>query len=555
MLTKLSIRNYALIDTLNLDFAPGLTIITGETGAGKSIMLGALSMLLGARADTKVIADPSAKSVVEAKFADVDELLRDSFEVHQLDWIPEETIVRREISANGRSRAFINDSPVNLQTLSEITASLIDIHSQHSTLMLSRSASQLQILDAFGGNSALLADYRKEFNAYRELHAAIRRRREEIESNRKNQAILAFQLEQLDKLNPKPGELESIEKEFDILSDADEIRERLGSAYTSLDGSEMSALSNVADAIEALRAVDFSLFTAEGEENPAIGERLAQTVIEIKDISESLRTFMEKVNSDPARLSVISQRMQQLYEAEKYFKIAEKDGLVRLRESLRSQLDSIGNGDSDLAEMEGEARRCARQLKMKANALSERRAAAAAELSKALTATATPLGLPNLNFEIFLATGKLSADGQDQVEFLCAFNKNQEPMPMAKVASGGEMSRLMLSVKSVMASRMKLPTVIFDEIDTGVSGEIADKMGGMMAGMSGSMQVISITHLPQVAAKGDAHLFVYKEDSESRTVSNVRVLTPDERVHEIARMISGSTLTPEALKAAKALLR
>lgn len=553
MLSRLSIRNYALIESLQLDFPAGLTIITGETGAGKSIMLGALSLLLGARADSRVIADPAAKSVVEARFTSLAPSLSSVFDRYQLDWDPEEAIVRREISANGRSRAFINDSPVNLQALSEVVSSLVDIHSQNSTYSLMTQRKQLEVIDAFAGNGALLEDYHRDFEEYRRLHIAIRRRREQLESDRRNMAIIAFQLEQLDKLDPKPGELERIEKEFDILSDADEIRERLGAAYNSLEVADISVLSLLSETVDNLRHVDFSLFSTPDSDDD-IMERLSQVEIELKDISETLRDYYESVDSDPVRLSRISKRMQQLYEAEKYFKISEKDGLVKLRESLRKQADSVGSGDSDLAEMEADARRKARELKMKANTLSERRREGAGAFARLLTEVATPLGLPNLNFEVAVTQGKLSSDGQDTVEFLCGFNKNQTPQPISKVASGGELSRLMLSVKCIMAGRMEMPTVIFDEIDTGVSGEIADKMGDMMRTMAEGKQVIAITHLPQVAAKGIAHFYVYKEDSESRTVSSVRKLSPDDRLREIARMISGSTVTPEALGAAKTLL-
>lgn len=555
MLSRLTIRNYALIESLSLDFREGLSIITGETGAGKSIMLGALSLLLGARAESRVISDPSSKSIVEARFSDVAQDLKSLFDEYQLDWDPAETIVRREISASGRSRAFINDSPVNLQILSEIVSRLIDIHSQHSTLSLSSGRSQLDVIDAFADNASLLDDYHKSFAEYRRLHSSIRQRREQLESDRRNMAIIAFQLEQLDKLDPKPGELESIEKEFDILSDADEIRERLGAAYGRLALYDSSALASISEAMEHLHHVDFSLFSsAEDSASLAIMERLVQVEVELKDISESLRGYYESINSDPERLDFVSKRMQQLYEAEKYFKITEKDGLVKLRKSLKAQAESVGSGDSELAAMETEARRKARELKMMANTLSQRRAEAAAEFSSLLMETATPLGLPNLHFEVSLSQTKLGADGQDLVEFMCSFNKNQVLQPISKVASGGELARVMLAVKRIMASHMDMPTIIFDEIDTGVSGEIADKMGEMMRSMSNGKQVLTITHLPQVASKGRSHYYVYKEDSESRTISNVRLLSDDERMREIARMISGSSVTPEALEAARSLL-
>lgn len=554
MLTRLSIKNYALIDDLSLDFTSGLTIITGETGAGKSIMLDALSLLLGARADTKAIADESTKSVVEAKFSNIDPALKELFENSQLDWIPEETIVRREITSYGRSRAFVNDSPVNLTILAEITSRLVDIHSQHSSVALSKVSSQLKIIDSFAGNSDLLGQYRGVYEEYRVLHSKIMRRKEEIESSRKNHAIMAYQLEQLDKLNPKRGELETIEKEFDILSDADEIRSRLQEASCLVEGNEVSLMQTLGRMIDILRNVDFSLFSTSDTLDISIPDRLAEVAVEVKDISETLRGYLERVESDPGRLAKISARMQQLYEAEKYFKISQTDGLVELRESLRNQLSALDSGDSDLAEMENEARRLARRLKALGSELTEVRRKASEVFSESLVKSAMPLGLPNLRFEVSITPGKLGRDGQDKIEFLCSFNKNQEPQPLGAVASGGEMSRLMLSAKNVMASKMSLPTVVFDEIDTGVSGEIADRMGEMMADMSESMQVLTITHLPQVAAKGKSHFKVYKTDSESRTVTHVRSLDKNERVEEIAGMLSGSTLTQQALKAAKALM-
>ncbi len=554
MISRLSIRNYALIDTLSLDFPEGLSIITGETGAGKSIMLGALSLLLGARAEARVISDPAMKSVVEARFTDLSPALEEVFERNQLDWDPQEAIVRREISANGRSRAFVNDSPVNLQTLAEVTSQLVDIHSQHSSYSLMQPKRQMEVIDAFAGIGELLSTYRREFNAYRHLYSTIKRRKEKLEADRKNMAVITFQLEQLDKLNPKPGELEAVEKEFDILSDADEIREHLGAAYSLLEASERSALSQLSGVAEHLGSVDFNLFASD-DSAPGLDERLEQVVIELRDIAETIREHYDSVDTDPERLERVSNRMQQLYEAERNFKITEKDGLVKLRESLRQQAEAVNGGDADLAELEEEARGKARALKKLANDITERRTQASVAFAELLSATAMPLGLPNLNFEVSISKVKLGADGQDSLEFLCAFNKNQTPQPISKVASGGELSRLMLSIKCIMAERMDMPTVIFDEIDTGVSGEIADRMGEMMRDMSRGKQVLSITHLPQVAAKGDAHFYVYKEDSDSRTISNVRRLSPDERLNEIARMISGSSLTPEALEAARSLIK
>lgn len=554
MLSKVIIKNYALIDRLELEFLPGFYIITGETGAGKSIMLGALGLLLGARAETRVIADKSAKSVVEAKFSNVPESLRPVFDEFQLDWDPDETILRREISASGRSRAFVNDSPVNLQQLQAIASRLIDIHSQHGNLSLMNPAAQLETIDAFCGNAPLLETHRRLFAEYREMVREIRRRREEIENVRKNQAIIAFQLEQLDKLDPHPGELERIEREFDILSDADEIRENLSLALNLLQSADDSVLPSLQEAAAALDHVDFSLFESQDDPALSIPTRIREAAVEIKDIAETIAHYADGVASDPVRLAKISQRMQKLYEAEKYFKISTADGLVELRKSLRSQLAAVTDADSGIAELEQEARRKARELKASAALLTDTRSKGGAELSEILCHTAAALGLPNLRLEVAVTAGRIGPDGQDHPEFLCSLNKNQPLMPMAKIASGGEMARLMLSLKAVMSSRMSMPTVIFDEVDTGVSGEIADKMGRMMEGMSVDMQVVAITHLPQVAARGDHHLKVFKTDVESRTVSSVTLLSEKERVEEIARMMSGERLTDEAVEAARALL-
>lgn len=554
MLQRLTISNYALIDRVDLTFGPGLSIITGETGAGKSIMLGALSLLLGARSDTKAISDRSSKSVIEASFTCVDENVRLILESFDLDWLDGEVMLRREVSPSGRSRAFVNDTPVTLPVMAEVASRLVDIHSQHSTRLLSESNEQLRLIDAYGVDAALLADYRVCFKAYVALRGRIRAIRDEIARNRDNREYIEFQLEQLDKLNPRPGELAKVEREFDMLSDADEIKSRMGAAWAMLAGGEGSALDSIADARGSLDYVDFSLFGDNEEEVNDIMERLKVAAIEIKDISETLERYMGSVDSDPARLAKVSARMNQLYEANKRFKITEDDGLVKLREQLRRQLDGIGGADTGLDELEQEARRLARRLKEKGEELTRQRKESAEAFGRLLQETARPLGLKNLRFHVDMAQGKLTSDGQDVATFFCAFNKNQEPQPMAKVASGGEMARMMLCVKAIMANKMKLPTVIFDEVDTGVSGEIADRMGDMMRAMGADMQVLTITHLPQVASKGQTHYKVYKADNEEKTVTRVRRLSDNERVAELARMLAGKEIDTAALDNARSLL-
>lgn len=552
MLESLIIKNYALIDDLNLRFKRGLSIVTGETGAGKSIMLDALSLLLGERADSKAISDKSRKSVIEAVFSNPDKALRKFFDSNGLEWNPAELIVRREVSPSGRSRAFVNDTPVTLPVLSSITGNLVDIHSQHSNIVLSQSSSHLAIIDAFAGNSEKLSSYQADFSSYVALRSRIKKIKGQIEKNRENREFIAFQLEQLDKLKPKNGELRQVEQEFDMLSDSDQIREDLGSAYNCFESGDRSINALLAEATDSISRVNLSLFGEDVEEE--LMSRLENLRIELKDITETVYDYLDRVDSDPARLAKVTSRMNQIYEAIKRFKVADEEGLVKLHAELRGKLDAIDNGDIDVETMEKEARRLAKVLKVKADELTDIRRVAAERLSVLITETAMPLGLQNLQFRISLVQGKLTSDGQDTADFICSFNKNLEMQPMGKVASGGELARLMLSLKSIMAKCMNMPTVIFDEVDTGVSGEIADKMGDMMKRMGKEMQVLAITHLPQVASKGDCHFKVYKTDNATRTVSHVKELDYDGRIKELAAMLSGSKINDAALLNAKTLL-
>lgn len=564
MLTRLYISNFALIETLELVPAKSLSIITGETGAGKSIMLGALGLLLGDRSDSAVTTNKDTKTVVEAEFDNIPADAADAVRKIDPDWDGGSLILRREIAPNGRSRAFLNDSPVKISSLSEICRSLVDIHSQHSNMLLSLPANQLHLIDAFADNASLLADYREEFRSYILLRNTIREIREENEKNSSSRRIYEFQLEELKKLNPKRGELEAVERRFDLLSDAEDIRENLGAACNAIDGGSPSLLSLMTEAMDAVAHVDMSLF--EGEIKPivadgmtiddfSVAERLRQTYIELKDIAETLEGYASQVDADPTELSSVTARMNALYAARKQFKTADADGLVDLREQLEKKLAMLNSESGDLEDLERKAKASAVRLKAKADRLSESRHKGAERFERLLTERARPLGLPNLQFKVDFQHGKFSREGADSVAFLTSFNKNMPMQQMSKVASGGELSRLMLSIKAIMADKMNLPTVIFDEIDTGVSGEIADKMGSMMKEMGASSQIIAITHLPQVASKGERHFKVYKQDNEQRTVSAVRCLDPKERVAEIAGMLSGETLTDEALAAARKLLK
>ncbi len=562
MLKTLRITNYALIDRLELEFGPGLTIITGETGAGKSIMLGALSLLLGGRADTRVIGDSSRKSEVEAIFVDVDPELRPVFDERGIEWVDadsdgrdgNEVIIRREISASGRSKVYINDRSVTLLTLSLVASRLIDIHSQHANAKLSDPAEQLRVVDLLSDNKAQLAEYRKEFAAYVDIRRRLKALREEMSKSAENADFMKFQLEQLDKLKPRRGELVETERRFEVLSDADEIRDRLRTMGAMLGTGDSGALTLISEAGAEAGKVDFSLFGKEAE-NADIPRRLASLSVELKDIYETVCDMAEEVDSDPAGLARLSARMNSYYEAVKNFRVKEADELVDLRDELRRKLSDIGGEGTELPQLEELSRLAAGRLKRVAAALTESRTVGAERLSRLITETARPLGLSNLTFQARLSTAKLGPAGQDYMEFLCSFNKNGRMQPLADVASGGEVSRMMLSLKAILAGKMNLPTIIFDEVDTGVSGEIADKMGAMMRDMGVDMQVLVITHLPQVAAKGNAHFKVFKHDDESRTFTNVKRLSDDERVREIASMLSGSEVTGSALAAARDLMK
>lgn len=543
MLEKLTINNYALIDKVELTFAPGLTTITGETGAGKSIMLGALSLLTGGRADTRVVTNRDAKSVVEGVFANPGDALRRFFEANDLDWNPDEIIIRREVTSTGRSRAFVNDAPVNLSILGDLASHLIDIHSQHENVMLTDPKMQLEVIDAFSDNAGLREEYAREYARFTSLRARIKKGKEEAEATRRNRDFLAFQLEGLNALKPKKGELAEIERRFDLLSNADETREEL-QEFCSIFG---ATDRGVVDMIYKAKGIAGKL------EFLNLSERMENLLVEAKDLYETAVDELGEIESDPQALEKLSKRMQDYYAAVKHYRVKDADALEDLHLEIAAKLQNIET-DANLAALEREGREAAARVKELGEQLTWSRNQGAAVFAATVLVGAVPLGLPNLRFEVGMAVGKLGSTGQDRVEFLTAFNKNQTPTPIAGQASGGEMARLMLSIKRGLAGRMQLPTVIFDEIDTGVSGEIAHKMGEMMQEMGADMQVMTITHLPQVAAKGAEHLKVYKQDEGERTVTHVRRLEREERIRELAAMMSGSEVGEAALNNARALL-
>lgn len=550
MLRSLHISNYALIDTVDITFHNGLNIITGETGAGKSIMLGALSLILGERADLKAVRDSGRKSVIEATFELHDyKRLKEYCVANDIEWDDNVCILRREIAPAGRSRAFINDSPVTLDLLSHVAMLLVDIHSQHNNRLLASPEFQLSIIDTLAGNEQLLADYSRRFVAYRRALKRLRDTKKLIEQNRQDEDFTRFQLEQLDAMNLEAGEQEQLEKDRDVLANITEIKSTLGGALDSLSNGTGNAIALLGDAMEYCEQLSQVLDDAD-----SIVERLNTAHIELRDIADTLSDFDRDLNADPDELEAVEQRLNDIYSLQSKHHVSSVEALIELRENFRIKLSSLENSSYTIEELEKEARRAKAAAKEIAAELTRRRTEEARRFEKLLCDTASPLGMKNLRAQVEITTGDMSSTGMDTVEFKFAFNKNQPLMPVGSTASGGEISRLMLSVKSIIASRMQLPSIIFDEIDTGVSGDVANRMGLMMRDISRSIQVMAITHLPQVAALGNAHYKVYKIDDEDATHTHIRQLDREQRIDEIAVMLSGSTVDAAARANALSLL-
>lgn len=555
MIKSLHISNYALIDHLDIDFDGGFNIITGETGAGKSIILGALSLLMGGRADSRVVRDASRKSVTEAIFditdaAGVADLLR----THQLDGADAgECILRREIAPGGRSRAFVNDTPVNLPVLKEIAESLVDIHSQHRNLLLANADYQLDIIDAMAGNRALLEEYAHAFDAYRKALKQYTDTRDLIQRNKDDAEFIDYQYNQLADLNLQPGEQQTLTQERELLANVNEIKDTLGDALDPLSNGHPNVLTLIHSAVDALERLSASLSDDSSQIFRALAERLDSARIEIADITDTLVEYDTSLAADPARLADVEERLGQLYTLELKHHVESADELIAIRDRLATQLAALDDSAGVLAQLENAAKRAKKVAVELAQQISQARIDAAAEFAELLRDTASPLGMPNLRCEVSITKGKLGPKGYDQLQFLVAFNKNQTLTPVGDTASGGEISRLMLAVKAIVAERMHLPSIIFDEIDTGISGNIAARMAGMMAAISRKIQVITITHLPGVAAAGTSHYKVYKEDEQEATTTRINRLDRAAREAEIALMISG-VVDDASLASARSLL-
>ena len=550
MLRSLYIQNYALIEKLDIDFGSGFSVITGETGAGKSIILGAIGLLLGQRADVKSIRRGAAKCVIEARFEIAGYGMQPFFEENELEY-EDECILRREVYASGKSRAFINDTPASLVQMKELGEQLIDVHSQHQNLLLNKEGFQLNVLD-------ILAHDEEELAAYQSLHREWKQAQRDLENlialagqNKADEDYIRFQLEQLEDAHLTAGEQEELEREADTLSHAEEIKAglfRAGQVMNSDEGGLLSALKECLNTMSGLQKV----YPSAGE----LAERLESSYIELKDISQEISGKEEEVEFNPARLEEVNDRLNLIYTLQQKHRVSTVDELLALADDYAAKLSNIISSDEQIEELKSRSEALYNKVKKQAAVLTELRTAAAREVEKQMAARLIPLGMPNVRFRVEIGTRKEpGAHGADTVGFLFSANKNGALQNISSVASGGEIARVMLSVKAMIAGAVKLPTIVFDEIDTGVSGEIADRMADIMQEMGDSdRQVVSITHLPQIAARGRAHYKVYKQDNETETNSHIRRLTDEERVEEIAHMLSGATLTEAALNNAKALL-
>jgi DNA repair protein RecN (Recombination protein N) len=555
MLRHLYIRNFALIRELDIDFQSGFSVITGETGAGKSIMLGAIGYLLGQRADTRSILPGAEKCTIEATFGIEGYNLEGMFREYDVDYDGDECIIRREFTASGKSRAFVNDSPANLTFLKELGYQLIDIHSQHQNLLIAKEDFQLHILDVMAQNSRQLEEYRACFNAYRKAQQELREAREILDRSKAEEDYLRFQLEQLEELNPKAGEDEELEEEQNQLSHAEEIKSTLYKADSLFSNDEepggvIEQLKHISQAIQSLIRV-----------YPVVeeyAERIDSALIELKDISAELNDLAERIEYNPGRLEQINNRLDSIYTLEKKHEVKSAAELEAFMTSLRQKLDVISNGEDRIDQLEKEVQEKLTQATRLAEALTRTRKQAAREVEASIGRMLTQLDIPNNRFEVrFDASSQLNENGADQVIYYFSANRNMTLRPISEVASGGEIARLMLALKAITSQKENLPTIIFDEIDTGVSGKVASSMAALMKEMTAGSrhQVIAITHLPQIASCGTTHYWVYKEDTEEQTFSHIRKLSAGERVTEIAHMLSGNEITDAAILNAKQLLK
>ena len=550
MLKHLYIKNFTLIDELNIDFFSGFSVITGETGAGKSIIVGAVGLLKGNRADIKSIKANRDKCIVEATFNISAYDMKNLFDENDIDYDENECIIRRELNNNGKSRAFINDMPVSLTTMKAIGECLIDVHSQHQNLLLNQEDFQLNIIDIIAQSQKQLALYSQAYNHYREANKQLALLKETIEKNNDNKDFMRFQLNELENMQIKDGELESIEQEVDLLGHAEEIKGALYDAYSNLSNDDSGVVNNLKTALK--RVEDIVNVYPDLSDTSA---RMESCYIELKDIMQELGRKADNIEHDPQRLASLTERLDALNNILHKYHVTSESELLAIQADLSKQLSMIDNADEELAEMERKANELLQQCTNQAALLTQQRTKAIAEVEQKMLEKLVPLGIPNARFKVNIESKPLSNDGCDKITFLFSANKSTDLQPVSLVASGGEIARVMLSLKALVSGAVKLPTIIFDEIDTGVSGSVAEKMAQIMYEMGqNNRQVISITHLPQIASIGSKHYKVLKEETAEGTTSTMTLLNMDERVEEIAKMLSGSNISQAAIDNAKMLL-
>lgn len=553
MLKKLDIRNFTLIDHLEMALYPGFSVITGETGAGKSIVIGAIGLLLGNRADAKQVKRGCDKCIIEATF-DLSiyhsDVLKDFFEDNDLDYEPEECLLRREVNANGKSRAFINDTPVTLALMRELGEQLIDVHSQHQNLLLSKEDFQLNVVDIIARDRQQLAEYRAAFAEYRSAQRRLEELREQIATSRDNEDFLRFQQKELSEANLASGEQEQLEQEAELMSHAEEIKRALHEADYGLSGDDTGIVNLTRSIAAQLRSVADVYPDAQ-----ELAERLESCFVELKDISQEIASKVDDVEYDPQRFNLITQRLDTIYTLQQKFHVQTVDELLDRLNGINAQLDNIDNSDEELQELERSVEKLHAVCVEKAVVLTDMRRKSATVVEQELSKLLVPLGIPKVRFKVEVSPADLSTNGADKVMFLFSANSSTDMQPVSQVASGGEIARVMLSLKAMISKAIGLPTIIFDEIDTGVSGRVAEQMAHIMRDMGkANRQVLCITHLPQIAAAGSTHYKVSKQETEQGTVSTMTQLSDEQRITEIAQMLSGSDVSQAAVDNAKSLL-
>jgi DNA repair protein RecN (Recombination protein N) len=550
MLSKLTVHNYALIRELDLTLVKGLTIITGETGAGKSILLGALSLILGSRADSSVLLDKTEKCIVEGTFRIQDYDLEDFFASNDLDF-ENNTILRREINPAGKSRAFINDTPVTINLMKDLGDRLIDIHSQHQTLMVNDNSFQLSVIDSFAGNGTLLNNYRINFNTYRKLQKEYNELKEKSDRNKTDLEYHQYHLNQLEEAGLRTGEQDDLEKEQKLLEHAEEIKLILSNITRLFSRDEVSILSMIRDVRSGIGKI--SIYLPQELNIPA---RINSVFIELDDLAKEIDRLEQNTEADPERLARINARLDKVYSLIQKHRVRNVEELILKKEEITGIIRSIVTSDERLDELALTLRDLTESLTYVAEEISGKRSSYIREIELTITDLLRQLGIPNARFKILLSRSKeLTSTGCDCAGFLFSANKQTDPEDIARIASGGELSRVMLSLKSMLTKNRNLPTIIFDEIDAGVSGEVADKVGQILSEMGEHMQVVNITHLPQVASRGTRHFHVYKEEKDDSTITRIKLLSPGERIQEVARLLSGSEITETAIRNAKELIK